>query len=72
MNENNEKLSEAFKSIQNLRKNLNKLLKMCESTDFKQNEALENLQEGLTLIMDIRSNNSLVQKVKNLNNYLEH
>jgi hypothetical protein len=50
-------------SVGDLKDKMNKLLKMCDSTDFKQNEFFETLQNGLVNILDIKYFNSEIQKV---------
>ncbi len=50
-------------SLQDLKDKMNRLLKMCDSTDFKQNEAFETLQEGLVSLIDLKGLNAKVQKV---------
>jgi hypothetical protein len=49
--------------VTDLKDKMNKLLKMCDSTDFKQNEAFETLQDGLVNLLEIKCLNSEVQKV---------
>ena len=51
-------------SVGDLKNKMKKLLKMCDSTDFKQNEAFETLQEGLINILEIKNLNCEIQKVK--------
>ncbi len=54
-----------FKSVVfDLKEKMHKLLKMCDSTDFKQNEAFETLQEGLINLLEIKQSNSELQKVQ--------
>lgn len=54
-----------FKScVIDLKEKMVKLLKMCESTDFKQNEAFETLEDGLINLIDIKHLNSKMQKVE--------
>jgi hypothetical protein len=50
-------------SLQDLKDKMNRLLKMCDSTDFRQNEAFETLQEGLVNLLDLKGLNAKVQKV---------
>ena len=51
-------------SVYDLKEKLNKLLKMCDSTDFKQTEAFDTLQDGLVNLIEIKYLNSEVQKVR--------
>ena len=51
-------------SVCDLKEKLNKLLKMCDSTDFKQTEAFDTLQDGLVNLIEIKYLNSEVQKVR--------
>ena len=48
--------------VHDLKDKMQKLLRMCDSTDFKQNEAFDTLQDGLINILDIKSFNSTIQK----------
>ncbi len=50
-------------SLQDLKEKMGRLLKMCDSTDFQQNEAFETLQEGLINLLDLKELNANVQKV---------
>jgi hypothetical protein len=53
-----------FKScVGNLKDKMQKILRMCDSTDFKQTEAFEILQDGLINILDIKALNCHIQKV---------
>lgn len=61
-----ENIIELKESTNDLKEKMLKLLKMCESTDFKQNEAFDILQDGLINLIEIKSLNSGIQKVKTL------
>ena len=66
INENFKNKIGNFKSgVADLKEKMQKLLRMCDSTDFKQTEAFETLQDGLINILDIKSFNSFIQKVLN-------
>lgn len=54
-------------SLNDLKDKMNRLLKMCDSTDFKQNEAFDILQDGLVNLLDLKNFNYHVQKVKSNN-----
>jgi hypothetical protein len=41
-----------------------KILKMCEGTDFKVNDAMNIIEEGLINLIEIKQLNAEVQKVK--------
>jgi hypothetical protein len=56
-------IKEFKSSVSDLKDKMNKLLKMCDSTDFKQNEAFDTLQDGLINLIEIKYLNSEVQKV---------
>ena len=56
------KISNFKTCVHDLKDKMQKLLRMCDSTDFKQNEAFDTLQEGLINILDIKSFNSTIQK----------
>lgn len=51
-------------SLKDLKEKMTKMLKMCEGKDFKQNEALELLNEGLINLIDIKSLNRQIQGVR--------
>lgn len=51
-------------SISNLKEKIGKVLKMCDNTDFKQDDAYDILQDGLIDLLDIKHLNSEIQKVK--------
>lgn len=55
---------ENFKeTVKDMKEKMGRVLKMCDSTDFKINDALEILHDGLINIIDIKYLNSEVQKV---------
>jgi len=51
-------------TLKDLREKMLKMLKMCEGRDFKQNEALEILNDSLINLIDIKSLNRQIQGVK--------
>lgn len=62
-----EKNFELFRqTLKDLQFKMNKITKMCENTDFKVNEALQTLHDGLIDIIDIKCLNSEIQKVKDI------
>lgn len=54
-------IDELKASLSTLKEKILKLTKMCESTDFKQNDAYEILSEGLIDIINIKQLNSKMQ-----------
>jgi hypothetical protein len=59
----NTKTNQFKACVLDLKEKMIKLLKMCDSTDFKQNEAFETLQDGLVNLIEIKGHNCDVQKV---------
>lgn len=55
---------QSFKdTVKDMKEKMGKVLKMCDGTDFKINDALEILHDGLINIIDIKYLNAEVQKV---------
>ena len=50
-------------TLKDLKDKMIKMLKMCEGTDFNQNEALDILKDGLINLIDIKSLNKQIQGV---------
>jgi hypothetical protein len=64
MTEVQENLKSFKLTLKDLKEKMHKMLKMLEGTNFKQNEALEILNDGLINIIDIKSLNRKIQTVK--------
>lgn len=56
-------ISQFRETLKDLREKMLKMLKMCEGRDFKQNEALEILNDSLINLIDIKSLNRQIQGV---------
>ena len=50
-------------TLKDLKDKMIKMLKMCEGTDFNQNEALDILKDGLINLIDIKSLNKQIHGV---------
>ena len=54
-------INEMKVTLSSLKEKIKKMAKMCESTDFKQNDAYEILSDGLIDIIDIKTLNNKIQ-----------
>lgn len=68
---NNNEILHFRETLKDLKDKMFKMLKMCEGRDFKQNEALELLNEGLINLIDIKSLNRHIQGVKSFYDQLK-
>ena len=64
-------ITEFHETLNDLKEKMLKMLKMCEGRDFKQNEALEILNDGLINLIDIKSLNKQIQGVKKFKNKIK-
>lgn len=69
---NNNEILQFRETLRDLKEKMFKMLKMCEGRDFKQNEALELLNDGLINLIDIKSLNRHIQGVKNFFKHLNY